>query len=74
MPAEPAPSFKRGDRVEWSFRGHRVVGRVVKKLTERTEVGGRIAAATKEDPRYVVRTEKGGREAAHRGEALTRVE
>jgi hypothetical protein len=63
--------FKRGDRVEWNFRGHTIRGTVRRKLTRRTDVGGRVAAASKEDPRYVVRTES-GREAAHRPEALRR--
>jgi Hypervirulence associated proteins TUDOR domain len=65
--------FKRGDRVEWSFRGHTVRGTVRRRLTKRTEVGGRIAAASADDPRYVVRTEKSGREVAHRPQALRRV-
>ncbi len=65
--------FKRGDRVEWNFRGHRVTGTVRRRLTSRTELGGRVAAASKEDPRYVVRSEKSGKEAAYRAEALRRV-
>jgi hypothetical protein len=50
--------FKRGDRVEWSFRGRAVTGRVRRRLTRRTEVGGRVVAAAKDDPRYVVRSDK----------------
>jgi hypothetical protein len=65
--------FKRGDRVEWNFRGHRVLGTVRKRLTARTEVAGQVAAATKDDPRYLVRSEKSGREAVRRGAALRRV-
>jgi hypothetical protein len=65
--------FRRGDRVEWNFRGRKVVGRVRKRLTSRTEVGGQIVAASKDDPRYLVRSEKSGRETARRPEALTRV-
>lgn len=66
MPQE----FKRGDRVEWTFRGHTVRGKVVRKLTKRTEIDGRIAAASKDDPRYVVRTERSSRQVAHRPQAL----
>jgi hypothetical protein len=69
-----AQQFKRGDRVEWTFRGHTVKGTVRRRLTARTEIGGRVAAASKDDPRYVVRTEKSGREVAHRAEALRRIE
>jgi hypothetical protein len=64
--------LRRGDRVEWSYRGTRVRGTVRRKLTKRTEIGGRIAAATAEDPRYVVRTDS-GRDVAHRPQALRRI-
>ena len=37
--------FKRGDRVEWNFRGRRVVGRVRRVLTSRTVVNGRHETA-----------------------------
>ena len=65
--------FKRGDRVEWNFRGHTVRGTIRRKLTKRTEIDGRVAAASADDPRYVVRTETSGREVAHRPEALRRI-
>jgi hypothetical protein len=65
--------FKRGDRVEWNFRGRTVSGRVRRRLTTRTEVGGQIVAASKDDPRYVVRSEKSGKETTRRPEALRRV-
>jgi hypothetical protein len=65
--------LRRGDPVEWTYRGRTVRGTIRRKLTKRTEVGGRIAAASKDDPRYVVRTEKSGREVAHRAEALRRI-
>jgi Hypervirulence associated proteins TUDOR domain len=68
-----AHEFKRGDRVEWSFRGRAVIGRVRKRLTERSEVGGRVVAASRDDPRYVVRSEKSGKETARRPAALRRL-
>jgi len=67
-----AEEFKRGDRVEWSFRGHAVRGTVRRRLTKRTEINGRMAAASEDDPRYVVRTESGS-DVAHRPQALRRV-
>jgi hypothetical protein len=69
MPQE----FKRGDRVEWSFRGRPVVGKVRRRLTRRAEVAGQVVAASKEDPRYVVRSDKSGKETARRPEELRRV-
>jgi hypothetical protein len=68
-----AHEFKRGDRVEWNFRGRTVVGKVRRRLTSRTEVGGQVVAASKDDPRYLVRSEKSGKETARRPAALSRV-
>lgn len=66
--------FRRGDRVEWNFRGHTVTGRVRKRLVERTEVAGQVVAASKEEPRYLVRSDKSGKETARRPEALKRLD
>ena len=68
-----AQEFKRGDRVAWSFRGRTVTGRVRKRLTARTEVGGQAVAASKDDPRYVVRSDKSGKETVRRPAALRKL-
>jgi hypothetical protein len=65
--------FKRGDRVQWTFRGRPVVGRVRRKLTKRTEVAGRPVAASQDDPRLVVVTDKSGKETTRRPGALRRL-
>ena len=65
--------FKRGDRVEWNFRGRKVVGRVRRRLVSRTEIAGQAVAASKDDPRYLVRSDKSGKETARRPDALTRL-
>jgi hypothetical protein len=59
--------------VQWNFRGRRVIGQVRKRLTTRTEVGGQVVAATRDDPRYLVRSERTGKETARRPSALTRL-
>jgi hypothetical protein len=69
MPEE----IKRGDRVEWSFRGRRVVGTVRRRLTSRTLVNDRVVAASKDDPRYVVRSEKSGKETTRRAATLRKL-
>jgi hypothetical protein len=66
-------NFKRGDRVEWNFRGRTVRGKVRRRLTKRTEVAGQVVAATPEDPRYVVRSDKSGAETTRRPAALRAV-
>ena len=65
-----AQEFKHGDAVEWSFRGRTVRGTVRRRLTKRTEIDGRVVAASKDDPRYVVRSEKSGKETTRRPAAL----
>ena len=62
--------FKQGDEVEWNTPQGKTRGPVKKKLTSRTEVGGQTVAASEEDPRYLVESEKSGTEAAHKPEAL----
>jgi hypothetical protein len=66
--------FRRGERVRWSFRGHEVVGTVRRRLTRPAEVAGRTVRASKDDPRFVVRSERSGKETVRRGESLERVE
>jgi len=68
-----AQDFKRGDRVAWNFRGRTVRGKVRRRLTKRTEIGGQVVAATPDDPRYVVRSEKSGAETTRRAGALKAV-
>jgi DUF2945 family protein len=68
-----AGEFKRGDRVEWKFGRGKAVGVVRKKLTARTEVGGQVVAATKDDPRYLVETEKSRKQAAKRPAVLKKI-
>jgi hypothetical protein len=67
------PNLKRGDRVEWSFRGRPVAGRVQRKLTKRAEIAGQVVAASPQDPRYVLKTEKSGRLTTRRASALKKL-
>ena len=68
-----AEKLRRGDRVEWNFRGAKVVGTVRRKLTSRTVLDGRVIAASRDDPRYVVRSEKSGKETTRKAQALRRL-
>ena len=65
--------FEPGDKVEWNTPQGKTHGTVKKKLTSRTEVGGQRIAASDEDPRYLVESEKSGKEAAHKPGALEKV-
>jgi Hypervirulence associated proteins TUDOR domain len=64
--------FRKGDHVTWSSHGGEAEGVVVKKITEDTEAAGRTVRASKDEPQYLVRSEKSGGEAVHKPEALTR--
>ena len=65
--------FEPGDKVEWNTPQGKTRGTIKKKLTSRTEVGGQTIAASDEDPRYLVESEKSSNEAAHKPNALDRV-
>ena len=68
-----AQEFKAGDTVEWNTPQGKTRGVVKEKLTSRTEVGGQTVAASDDDPRYLVESEKSGKEAAHKPNALEKV-
>ncbi len=62
--------LKSGDKVEWDSAGGKVKGEVKKKLTSKTQIKGHTAKATKDDPQYLVESDKSGKEAAHKPEEL----
>lgn len=61
--------FKKGDKVSWSSHGGTAHGEVEKKQTSRTQIKGHTVAASKDNPEYIVRSDKGG-QAAHKPGAL----
>ena len=64
--------FKQGDRVTWRSHGGEAVGKVKRKITSDTEAGGRTVRASKDEPQYLVESEKSGGEAVHKASALKR--
>jgi hypothetical protein len=68
-----AQEFKQSDKVEWNTPQGKTRGTVKMKLTSNTEVGGQKINASEDDPRYLVESEKSGKEAAHKPDALSRV-
>ena len=65
--------FKQGDRVEWNTPQGKTRGTVKEKLITETEVGGQKINASEDHPRYLVESEKSGKEAAHKAGALSKV-
>jgi hypothetical protein len=62
--------LKAGDKVEWDYAGNTVKGTVEKKLTSQTQIKGHTAKATKDDPQFMVKSDKTGAKAAHKPEEL----
>ncbi len=62
--------LSKGDPVTWSSHGNDVPGEVEKKITEDTEEAGRTVRASTDDPQYLVRSDKTGKEAVHKPGAL----
>lgn len=68
-----AQEFGQGDTVEWNTPQGKTRGTVKKTLTSSTEVGGQNINASEDDPRYLVESEKSGKEAAHKPDTLNKV-
>jgi Hypervirulence associated proteins TUDOR domain len=64
--------FKQGDKVEWNSHGSKAVGAVERTITTGTEAGGRKVKASKDEPQYLVRSEKSGGTAVPKPSALRR--
>jgi hypothetical protein len=68
-----AQEFKQGDIVEWNTPQGKTQGKVKKKLTSSTEVGGQKINASDDDPRFLIESQKSGKESAHKPDSLSRV-
>jgi hypothetical protein len=62
--------FTQGDKVEWETSQGTTSGTVQKRITETTQIDGHTAKATKDDPQYVVKSDKTGALAAHKPGSL----
>lgn len=63
-------NLKKGDHVEWNTSQGKTSGKVEKKITEPTDIKKHHVAASKENPEYIVKSDKSGKEAAHKPEEL----
>ena len=61
---------KKGDHVTWKSHGQEVEGTVKREITSETEAGGRKVKASKDEPQYEVRSDKSGKTAVHKPDAL----
>lgn len=66
--------FKKGDKVKWNTAQGETTGEVEKKLTSPTDIKGHHVAASKDNPEYLVKSDKTGKQAAHKPDALEKIE
>lgn len=66
----PEKSFKAGDKVSWDHSQGTSEGRVVRRQTTPTKIKGHKVAASKENPEYIVKSDKTGALAAHKPQEL----
>lgn len=71
-PATMTENLKKGDKVQWRSHGSTVTGTVEEKITSDTESAGRSVRASKDEPQFRVRSDKSGRDAVHKPDALRR--
>ncbi len=62
--------FRTGDDVTWKTHGTTTEGEVVEEITEDTEAGGRTVRASPDEPQYRVVSDKSGKDAVHKPDAL----
>jgi hypothetical protein len=67
-----ADDLKKGDRVTWSSHGSTTAGTVERTITSDAEASGRTVRASEDEPQYEVKSEKSGRTAVHKPEALNK--
>jgi hypothetical protein len=68
-----AKAFKRGDHVEWNSEAGRVRGVIVKKVISDIRFKGYVHHASRDEPQYIIKSDKTEHIAIHKGFALTRV-
>ena len=67
-----ASKLKPGDRVSWKTSQGETRGKIVKKLVSTTQIKGHTAKASKDNPEYLVESDKTHERAAHKPGALKR--
>ena len=61
-----AQSLKSGDKVKWNTSQGETRGKIVKKQTTPTKIKSHKVAASKDNPEYIVKSDKSGKIAAHK--------
>lgn len=66
--------LKKGDCVSWNTSQGRTKGKIVRKQTGPAQIHKHKVVASKENPEFIVQSEKSGKRAAHKAKALTKLD
>ncbi len=67
-------TFKRGDHVEWNSEAGRVRGVVIKKVVSNMRIKGYVHHASRDEPQYLIQSDKTDHVAIHKGKALKHIQ
>jgi hypothetical protein len=68
-----AHDFKVGDHVEWNSEAGCVRGTIKKNITSTITFKGYTVHASKEEPQYLIKSDKTDHMAMHKGTVLTKI-
>lgn len=68
-----AHEFQLGDHVEWNSEAGRVRGTITKRITSEFQYKGYTVHASKEEPQYLIASDKTDHMAMHKGSALKKL-
>jgi hypothetical protein len=68
-----AITFKRGDHVEWNSEAGLVRGTIQKEVTSEIIFKGYKRHASKEEPQYIIKSDKTDHIAIHKASALKKI-
>ena len=66
-------AFKVGDHVEWNSEAGRVRGTIKKRINSEIEFKGYTVHASKEEPQFLIKSDKTDHMAMHKGSALNKL-
>lgn len=66
-------TFKVGDHVEWNSEAGYVRGTIKKKVTSAIKFKTYVVRASKEEPQYLIKSDKTDHMAMHKGVALKKI-
>jgi hypothetical protein len=65
--------LRRGDHVEWNSEAGRVRGVIIKKVFSNIRIKGYVHHASREEPQYLIESDKTDHVAIHKGKALRHI-